>query len=93
MKFSNNTFFFVLDVGNSDIVISLIKNFKIYKIKRLKTKNFRNNNKVLFKGFNEIKNILKNQKEIDCLISSVVNEINKPLKYYCSLILKKYLNL
>ena len=54
MKFSNNTFFFVLDVGNSDIVISLIKNFKIYKIKRLKTKNFRNNNKVLFKGFNEI---------------------------------------
>ena len=88
MKFSNNTFFFVLDVGNSDIVISLIKNFKIYKIKRLKTKNFRNNNKVLFKGFNEIKNILKNQKEIDCLISSVVNEINKPLKYYCSLILK-----
>ena len=89
MKFSNNTFFFVLDVGNSDIVISLIKNFKIYKIKRLKTKNFRNNNKVLFKGFNEIKNILKKQKEIDCLISSVVNEINKPLKYYCSLILKK----
>ena len=29
--------FFVIDVGNTDIVVALIKNFKIFKIKRFKT--------------------------------------------------------
>jgi len=30
--------FFVIDVGNTDIVVAIIQNFKIFKIKRFKTK-------------------------------------------------------
>ena len=29
--------FFVIDVGNTDIVVAIIQNFKIFKIKRFKT--------------------------------------------------------
>ena len=29
--------FFVIDVGNTDIVVAIIKNFKIFKVKRFKT--------------------------------------------------------
>ena len=38
-------FFFAIDVGNTDIVIALIKNFKIYKMNRIKTIDFKRKKK------------------------------------------------
>ena len=75
--------FFVIDVGNTDTVIALIKNFKIYKIKRFKTIELKKKNFFLFKKFKEIKNILNTQKNIKCIISSVVPEINRNLRNIC----------
>ena len=37
----NTNNFFVIDVGNTEIVIALIKNFKIYKMDRIKTIDFK----------------------------------------------------
>ena len=48
----NGNNFFIIDVGNTDIVIALIKDFQIYKIKRYKTIDFRNKKLLLFKKFN-----------------------------------------
>ena len=75
--------FFVIDVGNTDTVIALIKNFKNYKIKRFKTIELKKKNFFLFKKFKEIKNILNTQKNIKCIISSVVPEINRNLRNIC----------
>ena len=80
--------FFVIDVGNTDTVIALIKNFKIYKIKRFKTIELKKKNFFLFKKFKEIKNILNTQKNIKCIISSVVPEINRNLRNICFFFLK-----
>ena len=33
--------FFAIDVGNTNIVVALIKNFKINKIKKFKTNDFK----------------------------------------------------
>ena len=81
--------FFVIDVGNTDIIIALIKNFKIFKIKRFKTIDAKNKNLFLFKKFNQIKKILKIQKRIKCIIASVVPEINYKLKKICFFFLKE----
>ena len=53
--------FFVIDVGNTNIIIALIKNLKIFKIERFKTIDIKNKNFFLFKKFNQIKKILKIQ--------------------------------
>ena len=84
---SNN--FFAIDVGNTEIVIALIRNFKIYKVNRIKTIDFKKGKKKLFKKFIEIKNILKEQKKIQCIISSVVSHIDNDLNKYCFLSLKE----
>ena len=76
----NGNNFFIIDVGNTDIVIALIKDFQIYKIKRYKTIDFRNKKLLLFKKFTQIKKILSKQNKINCIISSVVPEINYNLK-------------
>ena len=81
--------FFAIDVGNTDIVIALIKNFKIYKMNRIKTIDFKRKKKKLFKNFTEIKKILKVQKKIQCIISSVVSHIDYDLNKYCFYFLKK----
>ena len=83
----NTNNFFVIDVGNTEIVIALIKNFKIYKMDRIKTIDFKK--KKLFKNFIEIKKILKVQKKIQCIISSVVSHIDYDLKKYCFHFLKE----
>ena len=41
--------FFVIDVGNTDIVVAIIQNFKIFKIKRFKTIVIKKKNFFLFK--------------------------------------------
>ena len=84
---SNN--FFVIDAGNTDICVALIKNFKIIKIIRLKTIDIKDKNLLLFKKFNQIKKILKIQKKIKCIISSVVPEINYKLKKICFFFLRE----
>ena len=56
--------FFVIDVGNTDIVVAIIQNFKIFKIKRFKTIVIKKKNFSLFKKFKEIKKILRVQKKI-----------------------------
>ena len=81
--------FFAIDVGNTEIVIALIKNFKIYKMNRIKTIDFKRKKKKLFKNFTEIKKILKVQKKIQCIISSVVSHIDYDLNKYCFYFLKK----
>ena len=81
--------FFVIDVGNTDIVAALIKNFKIFKIKRFKTNDIKKKNFFLFKKFKEIKKILRVQKKIKCIIASVVPEINYNLKKDCISFLKE----
>ena len=81
--------FFVIDVGNTDIVVAIIQNFKIFKIKRFKTIVIKKKNFFLFKKFNEIKKILRVQKKIKCIISSVVPEINYNLKKTCVFFLKE----
>ena len=81
--------FFVIDVGNTDIVVAIIKNFKIFKIKRFKTIVIKKKNFFLFKKFNEIKKILRVQKKIKCIIASVVPEINYNLKKTCISFLKE----
>jgi len=43
--------FFVIDVGNTDIVVAIIQNFKIFKIKRFKTIVIKKKNFFLFKKF------------------------------------------
>ena len=79
--------FFAIDVGNTEIVIALIKNFKIYKMNRIKTIDFKKKN--LFKNFTQIKKILKVQKKIQCIISSVVSHIDYDLNKYCFHFLKE----
>ena len=81
--------FFVIDVGNTDIVVAIIKNFKIFKIKRFKTIDIKKKIFLLFKKFKEIKKILRVQKKIKCIISSVVPEINYNLKKTCVFFLKE----
>ena len=81
--------FFVIDAGNTDIIVALIKNFKIFKIKRFKTIDIKNKNLFFFKKFNQIKKILKIQKKIKCIISSVVPEINYKLKKICFFFFKR----
>jgi len=81
--------FFTIDVGNTDIVIALIKNFKIYKIKRYKTCDYRNKKILLFKKFIQIKKILAKQNKIKCIVSSVVPEIKYSLKRNCFFFLKE----
>ena len=81
--------FFVIDVGNTDIVAAIIKNFKIFKIKRFKTIDIKKKIFLLFKKFKEIKKILRTQKKIKCIISSVVPEINYNLKKTCVFFLKE----
>ncbi len=75
-------FFFAIDVGNTDINIALILNYKIHKKYRVKTVDFikRKNINLLFKPFISIvkKQILNNK--IFCVVSSVVDEINNSLK-------------
>ena len=56
--------FFVIDVGNTDIVVAIIQNFKIFKIKRFKTIVVKKKNFFLFKKFKEIKKILKENKTL-----------------------------
>ena len=85
----NGNNFFIIDVGNTDIVIALIKDFQIYKIKRYKTIDFRNKKLLLFKKFTQIKKILSKQNKINCIISSVVPEINYNLKKTCISFLKE----
>ena len=80
-----NNFFFVIDVGNTEIVISLIKDFKIFKTKRLKTNFLKKEN--IFSAFN-IKSILRKRNVIRCIISSVVPKINSLLKKQCYIKLK-----
>ena len=63
----NTNNFFAVDAGNTEIVIALIKNFKIYKIDRVKIKDFKKK-KNIFKKFKQIKKILKLQKKIKCII-------------------------
>ena len=36
--------FFVIDVGNTNIIVALIKNLKIFKIERFKTIDIKNKN-------------------------------------------------
>ena len=84
---SNN--FFVIDAGNTDICVALIKNFKIIKIIKLKNIDIKDKNLLLFKKFNQIKKILKIQKKIKCIISSVVPEINYKLKKICFFFLRE----
>ena len=81
--------FFVIDAGNTEIVIALIKNFKIYKINRIETNVFKKRKNNLFKKFTHIKKILKLQKSIKCIISSVVSEIDYDLTKYCFFSLKQ----
>ena len=81
--------FFVIDAGNTDIIVALIKNFSIYKIKRFKTISFKKKKISLFRKFNEIKQILSVQKKIKCIISSVVPEINFGLKRTCFFFFKR----
>ena len=57
----NGNNFFTIDVGNTDIVIALIKDFQIYKIKRYKTIDIRNKKLLLFKKIIQIKKILTKQ--------------------------------
>ena len=83
--------FFVIDVGNTNIIIALIKNLKIFKIERFKTIDIKNKNLFFFKKFSQIKKILKIQKKIKCIIASVVPEINYKLKKYVFFFLKKTL--
>ena len=80
--------FFAIDVGNTNIVVALIKNFKINKIKKFKTKDFKKKKIFLFIKFNEIKKILSVQKKIKCIISSVVPEINYNIRKTCFSFLK-----
>ena len=84
----NTNNFFAVDAGNTEIVIALIKNFKIYKIDRFKTKDFKKK-KNIFKKFKQIKKILKLQKKIKCIISSVVSHINDDLNKCCTFHLKE----
>ena len=76
-------FFFAIDVGNTDINIALILNYKIHKKYRVKTVDFikRKNINLLFKPFISIvkKQILNNK--IFCVVSSVVDENGFGLTY------------
>ena len=47
----NKNNFFAVDAGNTEIVIALIKNFKIYKIDRVKIKDFKKK-KIFLKNLN-----------------------------------------
>ena len=75
--------FFAIDIGNTDIVVALIRNYKIHKIKRVKTIDFIKKKIFLFKNFNEIKKVLKLQNEIPSIICSVVPNINYNIKKVC----------
>ena len=55
----NKNNFFAVDAGNTEIVIALIKNFKIYKIDRVKKKDFKKKKKFL-KNLKKKKIFLKN---------------------------------
>ena len=80
--------FFAIDAGNTDIVIALVKDFKIYKVNRIKTIDFKKK-KNLFKKFMQIKKILNVQNKIQCIISSVVSHIDNDLKKSCLFFLKE----
>ena len=82
-----NNFFYTIDVGNSDTVVALIKNYKILKINRYKTDFLKKKN--FFNNLRLIKKILISQKNIKCIISSVVPQLNFYLKNKCFSILKK----
>ena len=82
-----NNFFYTIDVGNSDTVVALIKNYKILKINRYKTDFLKKKN--FFNNLRLIKKILISQKNIKCIISSVVPQLNFYLKKKCFSILKK----
>ena len=69
-----NKFFFVIDVGNTELIIALIKNFKIFKTKRINIEIFRRNRKIF--NYFKINNILKKEKKIKCIISCVVPRFN-----------------
>ena len=85
-----NNFFYAIDVGNSDTVVALIKNYKILKINRYQTDFLKKNN--FFNNLRLIKKILISQKNIKCIISSVVPQLNFYLKKKCFSILKKKTN-
>lgn len=83
-------FFFAIDVGNTDITVALIFNYKINKKYRLKTIDFEKNKSInlIFKPFMPFirKEIIKNK--IFCVISSVVDHINNDLKKKINIFLK-----
>ena len=62
-----NNFFYTIDVGNSDTVVALIKNYKILKINRYKTDFLKKKN--FFNNLRLIKKILISQKNIKCSTS------------------------
>ena len=75
--------YFVIDAGNTEIVVAFIKNNKIFQLIRIKTIDFKKNNNIFFKKFKIINKFLKLQKNIKCIISSVVPEINSLFKKLC----------
>ena len=44
----NFNFFFVIDVGNTEIVVALIRNTKIFMLKRFKTEDFKKKKRKYF---------------------------------------------
>ena len=83
-----NNCFFVIDAGNTELVISLIKNYKIFRTKRISTQIFLKNKKIF--SYFKLNNILKNKKKINCIISSVVPNINLYIKTECFKSLNSY---
>ena len=49
----NRNNFFAIDVGNTEIVIALIKNFKIYKVNRIKTIDFKKKERIYLKNLHK----------------------------------------
>ena len=78
--------FIVIDVGNTDLVIALILNFKIYKVFRYKTKKFKENKNVKNLSnllFAFLKKRINKRTKIHSIISSVVPEINNKITKIC----------
>ena len=74
--------FIVIDVGNTDLVIALILNFKIYKVFRYKTKKFKENKNIKNLSnllFAFLKKKINKRTKIHSIISSVVPEINNKI--------------
>ena len=78
--------FIVIDVGNTDLVIALILNFKIYKVFRYKTKKFKENENIKNLSnllFAFLKKRINKRTKIHSIISSVVPEINNKITKIC----------